>query len=191
MLKDKPVIKPEALSLPHGDPLAAVQQKVQSCIQCGTCTGSCPNNFAMDFSPRKMWRLVLMGQKDLIFNSKTFMLCSSCYCCTLRCPRGLKLTEAMNALKQIASKEDKSVHKQSLEFYKKFIDSVRRHGRVKEMEFMTFYFLSMKNPMIPLRFTPMGLKLMSKGKVPLELPSKGKKPLEGMFRKIAELEEKP
>ena len=170
--------------------LAPVKEMVQACIQCGTCTGSCPNSFAMDVSPRKLWRMVLLGQKDEIFKSRTFTLCSSCYYCTLRCPRGLPLTEAMSTLKQIASREDLKPYKKSIRFYKSFMDSVRRHGRVHEMEFMSLYFLSMKDPFLPLKFTPLGVKLMSKGKVSIEVPSRNPNPLEAIFHKVEELEER-
>ena len=185
----KNAITPETISVPPSDPLLPIQNMVQTCIQCGTCTGSCPNAFAMDYTPRKMWRMVLMGHKNDIFRSKTFTLCSSCYYCTLRCPRGLPLTEAMSALKQIASKEDIARYRKSTLFCKNFMESVRRHGRVREMEFMTLYFSSMKNPIIPLRFASLGLKLMKKRKVSIQLPSKGHGPLDAIFRKAAELEE--
>ncbi|MBW1821571.1 MAG: 4Fe-4S dicluster domain-containing protein [Deltaproteobacteria bacterium] len=173
------------------DQLAPIREMIQTCIQCGTCTGSCPNAFAMDCTPRKLWRMVMMGQKDEIFQSKTFGLCSSCYYCTLRCPRGLALTEAMGALKQIAAKENLKPYKKSVRFYKSFVESVRRHGRVREMEFMTLYFLSMKDPFLPLKFAPLGMKLMSKGKVSVQIPSKGQRRLESLFRKVEELEAKP
>ncbi len=176
----------EEMSIP--DPMAPIKEMVQACIQCGTCTGSCPNAFAMDQTPRKMWRMVLLGQKDAIFCSKTFILCSSCYYCTLRCPRGLPLTEAMGALKQIASRENLAQYRQSTLFYKKFMDSVRRHGKVREMEFMSLYFVSMRNPFIPLRFAPLGMKLMTKGKISIQFPSKRKAPLEQIFRKVEEME---
>jgi len=180
-----------AVEMQLPDPLAPIQEMVQTCIQCGTCTGSCPNAFAMDQTPRRLWRMVLMGQKDVIFQSKTFALCSSCYYCTLRCPRGLLLTEAMGALKQIASRENLAKYRQSSLFYKSFIKSVRNHGRVREMEFMTLYFTSMKNPFVPFRFAPLGMRLMLKKKISLQIPSKGKRPLEAIFRKIEELEERP
>jgi len=180
-----------AVDVPLPDPLAPIQEMVQTCIQCGTCTGSCPNAFAMDQTPRQLWRMVLMGQKDVIFQSKTFALCSSCYYCTLRCPRGLLLTEAMGALKQIASRENLAKYRQSSLFYKSFIKSVRNHGRVREMEFMTLYFTSMKNPFVPFRFAALGMRLMLKKKISLQIPSKGKRPLEAIFRKIEELEERP
>jgi len=72
------------------DPLTPVQDMLKACIQCGTCSASCPNAFAMDLTPRHLWRMVLLGQTDAIFSSQTFSLCSACYYCTLRCPRGLK-----------------------------------------------------------------------------------------------------
>jgi heterodisulfide reductase subunit C len=171
------------------DTLEPIREMVSACIQCGTCTGSCPNAFAMDKTPRHLWRMVLMGEKDSIFSSKTFILCSSCYYCTLRCPRGLPLTDAMNALKQIASRENLSKYKQSTLFYKKFIESVRRHGRVREMEFMTLYFNALKNPLVPFKFAPLGMKLMMKGKISLQIPSKGTAPLEKIFQKVAALEQ--
>lgn len=171
-----------------GKPFAAVKEMVQACIQCGTCTGSCPNAFAMDYTPRRMWRMVLMDLTDQIFASRTFVLCSACYTCSLRCPRGLPLTEAMAALKQIAAKANLPQHKAGNLFYKNFLASVRRHGRIREMELMTLYFASMKNPLLPLRFTPLGMKLIRKGKVSIQLPSIGKGTLDSIFRKSEEQE---
>ena len=84
------------------DPMVAIREKLRACMQCGTCTGSCANAFAMDYTPRQLWRMVQLGLTDELFNSKTFSLCSSCYYCTLRCPRGLPLTEAIHGLKQLA-----------------------------------------------------------------------------------------
>jgi heterodisulfide reductase subunit C len=94
----------------------------------------------------------------------------------------------MGALKQIASSEKIPIYKRSTLFYKNFMESVRRHGRVREMEFMTLYFSSMKNPIIPLQFAKLGMKLMKKGKVPLQFPSRGTSALESIFRKVEELE---
>ena len=168
--------------------LRRVKKWIQPCIQCGTCSGSCPNEFAMDLTPRRLWRMVLMGQENDIFESHTFTLCSSCYYCTLRCPRGLPLTEAMAALKQAAAGQGLRVHRQSNLFYESFMQSVRRHGRVREMEFMTLYFMGVGNPLLPLRFAPLGLKLMAKGKVSLQVPSRGSGKLNALFNKVKEME---
>jgi len=170
------------------EPLIRIQEMIRPCIQCGTCTGSCPNAFAMDYTPRQLWHLVLLGKNDEIFRSKTFSLCSDCYTCTLRCPRGLPLTEAMDALKQIAAKESPAEYKDSVLFYKNFIRSVRRHGRVREMEFMTNYFATLKRPLAPFRFASLGIKLLVRGKVSINWFPKARFPLEKIFQKVNELE---
>lgn len=169
--------------------LTDIREMVRACIQCGTCTGSCPNAHAMDHTPRQLWRMVLMGEQDRIFASKTFALCSACYTCSLRCPRGLPLTEAMAALKQTAARENVPAFRQSARFYASFLESVRRHGRVRETEFMTLYFLAMKNPLLPMKYAPLGLKLMGKGKVKMALPTgAGRGGLGAIFDKAAEME---
>jgi heterodisulfide reductase subunit C len=171
------------------DPLAAVRIKISACIQCGTCTGSCPNEFAMDVTPRYLWRQVLAGETREIFLSQTFLMCSSCYSCTLRCPRGLPLTEAMSDLKQIGLKLGFTNKTASAMFYRQFLKSIRRHGRVHEMEMMSAWFWAMKNPMLPLRFSSLGLRLMSRGKVSLMGSSGSKTDLSALFRRVAALEQ--
>ena len=171
------------------DSMLAIWEKVSACMQCGTCTGSCPNAHAMDVTPRQLWRMVLLGLKEEIFKSKTFWLCSSCYYCTLRCPRGLPLTETIGALKRMAVAEGLSVDKKSPLFYRSFLNTVRRYGRVREMEMMTRYFVSLKNPITPIAFAPLGIKLMVKGKISPQMPSlSGKGKLEAIYQKVQELE---
>jgi len=172
------------------DYLAKVQEMVSACMQCGTCTGSCPNAQSMDHTPRQLWRMVLLGRKEAIFASKTFSLCSSCYYCTLRCPRGLFLTEAMAALKQMAARDIVESFRPSARFYESFLESVRRHGKVREMEMMNLYFIAMRNPLVPLKYAGLGIQLMRKRKIPFHLPSKGVGALDKIFRKVQELEDR-
>ncbi len=178
----KPTISAETVNLEK------IQEAVRACIQCGTCTASCPNAFAMDYTPRRMWRMVLMGEIEDLFATQTFALCSACYYCTLRCPRGLPLTDAIYALKQIAVAQNAPVYKSGALFYQKFMDSVRRYGRVREMEFMSYYFAALKNPLTPFKFAPLGLKLMGKRKVKVQIPVKGAGRFDAMFKKAQELE---
>ncbi len=173
---------------PNNNELKLVKEMIQSCIQCGTCTGSCPNEFAMDHTPRQLWRMVMMGQKEAIFHSKTFGLCSSCYSCTLRCPRGLPLTDAMHELKLIAMRENLPQYKKSNLFYRSFLDSVIHHGRVQELGMMAQYFVGLIDPREALKFAPLGLKLMSKRKLSLHFGSKGDLPLAAIFKKVEEME---
>jgi heterodisulfide reductase subunit C len=169
-------------------PLTAVQEMMRACIQCGTCSASCPNASAMDLTPRRLWRLVQLGRVETILQSHTFTLCSACYYCTLRCPRGLTPANAMAGLKRIAARLRMRDHRESIYFCRDFVDNVRRNGRVQEMAFMTAYFLHMKNPALPLRFASLGWKLQSKAKVSLPRIGKGTAKLDRLFRKVQELE---
>lgn len=173
------------------DLLSAISDQVKACIQCGTCSASCPNAFAMDFTPRHLWRLLQAGEIQTVLTSRSFSLCSTCYACTLRCPRGLPLTDIMSALKQVSARQLPMLDPSGVLFYRNFLESVRRHGRVREMEFMTLYFSAMKNPLLPFQFASLGIRLLSRNKLPLQLPSRGSERLNDLFCKVNELENTP
>ena len=87
------------------DPL----EKLRRCIQCGTCSATCPTAYAMDYSPRQVWRMVQLGLRDEVLNSSTFWLCTTCKACQVRCPRGIDLMDAMISLKEYAFDKDVNV----------------------------------------------------------------------------------
>ncbi len=169
MKSAKPTITfvPEAPPAAGAAALARIQDMVRACMQCGTCSASCPNAHAMDLSPRQMWRTLLFGLTREVLESRTFWLCSACYSCTLRCPRGLPLTEAMAALKRLAAAEDGSANRKKALFYQEFMHNVEKFGRVHETDLMLHYFLGMREPLLPLAYAPLGLKLLRKGKLHL------------------------
>src|SRR5512136_2786991 len=61
-------------------------ERIKRCIQCGTCTGSCPVSHAMDISPRQIIALFRAGEIETIMKSRSIWICASCYACTTRCP---------------------------------------------------------------------------------------------------------
>ncbi|MDY0307388.1 MAG: 4Fe-4S dicluster domain-containing protein [Desulfovibrio aminophilus] len=187
----------EAVSLPSAATiavdtaaLAEIQDMVRACMQCGTCSASCPNAPAMDRTPRSLWRMLLLGLVDEVLESRTFWLCSACYSCTLRCPRGLPLTAAMAALKRLAASDGRSADRKRGLFYEDFMRNVEKNGRVRETELMLHYFLDMRDPLLPLEYTPLGLKLLRKGK--LHLGGSGQRGRLGpLFAKVREMEARP
>jgi heterodisulfide reductase subunit C len=94
----------------------------------------------------------------------------------------------MSLLKQAATIEDVKTFRPGKRFYGSFLESVRRHGRVREMEMMNLYFIAMKNPLLPLKYAGLGLKLIKKGKVAIQLPTKKPASLDRIFKKTKELE---
>lgn len=170
------------------DRLTPAGRQLDSCIQCGTCSASCPSAYAMDITPRQMWRLAQLGFEDEIFHSKAMWLCSLCYLCHVRCPRGIPLTETITKLKQLAFREGIAKSPESIAFYKSFSGVMRRYGRMRELEFMVRFFLT-SNPLNALGFVKLGITMFARGKVHVELPRLvGEGRLDRLFDRVAELE---
>jgi heterodisulfide reductase subunit C len=49
--------------------------------------------------------MVLLGLKKDVLSSDFIWLCAQCYTCSERCPQDVKITDLMNALKNIAVRE--------------------------------------------------------------------------------------
>ena len=84
-------------------------EDLYSCMQCGTCSSSCPTAQAMDFTPRQLWQMMRLGMEEQVLNSQTFWLCTVCKSCQVRCPRGIPLSETMVALKEYAVRQGVNV----------------------------------------------------------------------------------
>jgi len=84
-----------------GDMMYASQKNpITECLQCGTCSGTCPAIEFMDHSPRKIIGMIKANLKEEVLSSNTYWSCASCYHCTVRCPAGIDITEMMYALKR-------------------------------------------------------------------------------------------
>jgi len=79
--------------------------KMNLCMQCGVCAGSCPIGNEMDNGPRKTFMMVRAGMKEEVLSSSTLWNCTSCYRCYVRCPRGIPVTSIIQGLAAVAAKE--------------------------------------------------------------------------------------
>ena len=66
--------------------------RLNKCMQCGTCSGSCPIGDQMDYGPRKLFMMIRAGMKEAVLTSNTLWNCVSCYNCVVRCPRQVPVT---------------------------------------------------------------------------------------------------
>lgn len=141
--------------------------RISRCLQCGTCTGSCPVSYAMDISPRMVIALFRAGEMEKIFRSRTIWICASCYMCTTRCPQAIKITDLLYALKRTAI--DEGLYPDRFPAYRlstNFVRIVNRYGRNNELLLLARYYLE-RNPFAMLRLLPLGMKLFRKGRVSL------------------------
>lgn len=110
----------------HGNPLNV-------CVQCGTCSGTCPVADFMDHTPRKLIGMIRSDLKQEVLESNTFWYCASCYHCTVRCPAGIDIAGLMYALKRYTIW--KHIHKEGLvgpTFSETFVKTIVRGGRSYE-----------------------------------------------------------
>jgi len=81
-------------------------QNFNVCMQCGTCTGSCPMNETMTVNPRQLMHLASLGLLDDVAGANTVWLCASCHQCMVRCPRGIDLPKVMEAIRLLYLREN-------------------------------------------------------------------------------------
>jgi Fe-S oxidoreductase len=84
----------EHLSLEH---LFDVPQgrRILSCLQCGTCSATCPYGDVMEYPPRRIVGLLREGMLDRVLHSDSLLMCVACYACMAKCPRDIALTEVL------------------------------------------------------------------------------------------------
>jgi heterodisulfide reductase subunit C len=155
-----PAFPIEIMARPGGEDL-------RSCIQCGTCSGGCPLAVYMDYTPRRIIALTRAGLEQDVLRSVTPWLCASCYECQVLCPRGLKVTDIMYALK--ARSIAKGLYPRKLPvpvLARAFYGMVARYGRSAEVRLVLRLMLG-TNPLGLLRMAPQGLKLWMRGRMSL------------------------
>lgn len=161
-------------------------ERLNRCIQCGTCSGSCPVTYAMDYSPRQVIAMFRAGAIEPLLRSRTIWICASCYNCTVRCPEEIEITDLLYALKRIAI--EKKILPRKFPVYalsEIFTDMVRRYGRNYETGLLLLFYLR-TDPLRLLGMAGDGLALWTHGRLPVR-PRKIKD-IEGLRRIIAKAE---
>jgi heterodisulfide reductase subunit C len=108
-------------------------ERIRNCIQCGLCSASCPLSPYMDYTPRRLIHMAREGFKRDVLGSFTIWLCTSCYSCTVECPRRIRVTDVMYALKRRAIEDGVYPKRFPIPVLaSEFGAMIRRKGRVTE-----------------------------------------------------------
>src|SRR5512136_845672 len=107
-------------------------QEVLTCVQCGTCSVSCPTANLMKPSIRRLIKLVLENKEDEALGSNTIWLCTSCLLCIIRCPRGIRPKSVVAALKNICEHERRKTGGDQT-YEEIFMRLLKDYGRVSEL----------------------------------------------------------
>lgn len=129
-LKEKPIMmeeldtnfKFEVSKEPEGE-------HIKHCFACGTCTVVCPVFSVNDqYNPRKIIHMILLGMKDEVLKSDFIWLCSGCFSCYELCPRNVKITRLMVAVRNIAVRAGYVPKSMKL-----IVDLFEKYGRILEV----------------------------------------------------------
>jgi quinone-modifying oxidoreductase, subunit QmoC len=150
---------------------AAKGQPLKDCLQCGTCSASCPAVEYMDHTPRQLIALINADVRDDVVNSNTYWTCSSCYYCTVRCPANIDIAGLMYGLKRYSMwRRTYGEDMIGPDFSESFVKMVMRTGRSFEPILAPTYVFK-RGVRGLFEEGVVGSMLMFKGRMPL-LPKK-------------------
>jgi len=76
-------------------------QDLLACYQCGKCSAGCPMAKHMNLPPNQMIRYAQLGLMDDLLASESIWMCVSCLTCNSRCPKGVRIAEVIEVLRQM------------------------------------------------------------------------------------------
>jgi heterodisulfide reductase subunit C len=165
-----------------------IESRLEACIQCGTCGGSCPSADAMDHTPRALFALVRAGMRDEVLRSNTPWMCVACYLCVVRCPQEIRITDVMYALKGIAARDGLAPDPTAPGFSRTFVANIHSFGRSYEVGLVARHYLRH----FPLRLpglAPASLGMVASGRMALRPHRiRGVAGLRAILARAAELE---
>ena len=88
--------------------------------------------------------MIRAGKREAVLSSDSMWMCTSCYNCIARCPRGLPITHIMHGLAHYAKRLGLVPQNQPTQkFAQKFWDNLAAKGRVNELKLgLALYFMN-------------------------------------------------
>ena len=167
-------------------------------MQCGVCSGSCPLGNAWEHPPQELFMMIRAGKRDEVLASESMWMCTSCYNCVTRCPRGLPITHIMHGLANYANRLGLAPKMNpTRRFAKLFWDNIAATGRVNETRLsLRLYFMDgfVNGFKRAFQMRNVGLGMLMTGRLnPLGLfvtgGIKGKSDLQKMLAKAYQIED--
>ena len=87
--------------------------------------------------------MIRAGKREEVLTSTSMWMCTSCYNCIVRCPRGLPITHIMHGLASYAERLGLAPKEQpTRKFAKIFWDNITKSGRANELKMgLSLYFM--------------------------------------------------
>ena len=166
-LSHSPTSNPNLRFLEEVSARTAGVSRLEMCIQCGTCGGSCPSAADMDHTPRMLFAMIRAGMRDAALCSNTPWICVSCYHCVVRCPQEVHITDVMYTLKSMAIDAKLYTDSTAPDFSQTFVEMVETYGRSYEFGLATRHYLKHYPLRLP-GMAPMGLGMLTKKRMDIK-----------------------
>lgn len=144
----------------------------------------------MDMYPHKIIRHIILGDRERVLSSKAIWKCLQCATCSVRCPNDIDVARVFDTLRKVAVAENREAEKATWIFYRHFLESVKKHGRLHEMEAIMGYMLEKKDFANAIKEnTKTGIGMLVKGRMGIFPHNiKDRKGFRDIFRRIEEKE---
>lgn len=168
---------------------------VKMCMQCGVCSGSCPMQNHWEHPPQELFMMIRANKREEVLSSSSMWMCTSCYNCIARCPRGVQITHIMHGLATYAKRLGLSPKNQpTAKFAQLMWDNLTKKGRTNELKLgLSLYFMNGIGEGIKkaLSMKDVGLGMVKTGRLsPMEmLGGHGVKDISGLQKMLAKAEE--
>lgn len=138
---------------------------IETCMECGKCSGGCSNAHIFDFTPRKVVQLIRLGAEETLLTMDALWVCLSCQLCVDRCPSGIDIPLIMDYLREKARREGCQPSRPAVAlFYELMCSCVEKRGRVSELPLMLRFNVQTGQY---LKDLTLGVRMFLKGKLPL------------------------
>jgi heterodisulfide reductase subunit C2 len=110
---------------------------VDTCLECGKCSGGCSNGHVFDYTPRKIVQLVKLGAEETLMKMDALWICLSCQLCLDRCPSGIDIPRILDHLREKARRKVIPASRPAVGlFHELMLDQIRNSGRISEVGLM-------------------------------------------------------
>jgi heterodisulfide reductase subunit C len=119
----------------------------------------------MDYTPRRLIAMTRAGCREDVLGSMAIWVCTSCYSCTLECPKRIPITEIVHGLRRIAIEENLYPKRFSTPVMtREFVSMIQKRGRSTESWISLKLYLKTR-PIQLLKYAFLAIGLMRRGRL--------------------------
>ena len=100
--------KPDIIDMNQLDPgrFRSLPHSQDFCVTCALCSSACPVAGIDEFDPRKVIRMISLGQEDALVESRWPWICTMCGKCEEICPMEIQIADAVRNIRALRARDE-------------------------------------------------------------------------------------